>query len=176
MVALHGAEFGNVQLAVGDKLVIAEGHGLRVPFLLAFREVRITDGCACGRAWQTGEQIIVADVNQDKPYAPFAKIAEEAGYRSVQSTPLIAQDGTRLGMVSTLFANPYVPTSIEMAVCKKYCTLAADHLQILLDGSPLEVEAQRLHDTLYTNVGAAARTAPPGSGDETFSGWRTEAS
>jgi GAF domain-containing protein len=174
MVALHGAEFGNVQLGVGDKLVIVAGHGLRAPFLLAFREVRITDGCACGRAWQTGEQIVVADVNLDKPFAPFAKIAKEAGYRSVQSTPLITQDGKRLGMVSTLFANPYVPTGIEMAVCKTYCTRAADHLQGLLDGSSLEAEAQRMHDRLYTDVGAAARTLPPGrGGDETLSGLGT---
>ena len=46
IVALHGAEFGNVQLAAGDKLIIVAEHGLRAPFLLAFREVRTTDGCA----------------------------------------------------------------------------------------------------------------------------------
>lgn len=155
MVALHGAEFGNVQLAVGDKLVIVAEHGLRAPFLAAFREVRTTDGCACGRAWQTGEPIVIADVNLDKPYAPFRDIAKEAGYRSVQSTPLIARDGTPLGMVSTLFANRYVPTGIEMAVCKTYCTLAADHLQALLDGSPLEAQAQQMHDALYSDAGVA---------------------
>jgi GAF domain-containing protein len=176
-VALHGAEFGNVQLAVGDKLVIVAAHGLRAPFLLAFREVRITDGCACGRAWQTGEQIIIADVNLDGPFAPFTEIAKEAGYRSVQSTPLIAQDGTRLGMVSTQFKNPYVPTGIEMAVCKTYCTRAADHLQALLDGSSLKAEAQRMHDTLYADVGAAAGTPPPvGGGDETLPSLGTGAS
>ena len=81
IVALHGAGFGNVQLAAGDKLIIVAEHGLRAPFLLAFREVRTTDGCACGRAWQTGEPVIVADVELDKPFAPFREIAREAGYR-----------------------------------------------------------------------------------------------
>jgi hypothetical protein len=50
IVALHGAEFGNVQLAAGATLIIVAEQGLRAPFLLAFREVRISDGCACGRA------------------------------------------------------------------------------------------------------------------------------
>ena len=152
VVALHGAEFGNVQLAAGAKLIIVAEHGLRAPFLLAFREVRTTDGCACGRAWQTGEPLVVADVDLDEPYAPFRHIAKQAGYRSVQSTPLIASDGMPLGMVSTLFANQYVPTNIEMSICKAYCVVAADHLQALLNGSRLEAEAQILHDALYADL------------------------
>ena len=156
IVALHGAEFGNVQLAAGGRLLIVAEHGLRAPFLLAFREVRTTDGCACGRAWQTGEPIVVADVNLDESFAPFRAIAKEAGFRSVQSTPLIASDGMPLGMVSTHFANPYVPTKIEMAICKAYCAMAADHLQALLDGSPLESKAQQLHDALYAGPGVGA--------------------
>ena len=152
MVALHGAEFGNVQLAVGDKLVIVAEHGLRAPFLLAFREVRTTDGCACGRAWQTGEPIIVEDVDLDAPFAPFRDIAKEAGYRSVQSTPLIAGDGMPLGMVSTLFANPHVPTRIEMSICKTYCVRAADHLQALLNGALLKTKARQMHEALYSDL------------------------
>ena len=152
VVALHGAEFGNVQLAAGAKLIIVAEHGLRAPFLLAFREVRTTDGCACGRAWQTGEPLVVADVDLDEPYVPFRHIAKEAGYRSVQSTPLIASDGMPVGMVSTLFANQYVPTNIEMAICKAYCATAADHLQALLNGSRLEAKAQILHDALYADL------------------------
>jgi GAF domain-containing protein len=153
LVALHGAEFGNVQLAAGAKLIIVAEHGLRAPFLSAFREVQTTDGCACGRAWQTGNPIIVANVDLDEPYAPFRDIAKEAGYRAVQSTPLITSDGQRLGMASTLFANPYVPTEIEMAVCKAYCTSAADHFQVLLGGSDLKAKAQQLHEALYADLG-----------------------
>lgn len=152
VVALHGAEFGNAQLVHGAKLVMVAAHGLRSPFLLAFREVRTADGCACGRAWQTGEPVIVADVYQDEAYAPFRAIANEAGYRSVQSTPLIASNGIAFGMVSTLFANRYVPTEIEMGTCKAYCALAADRLQVLLERSSLALEAQKLHDALYGNL------------------------
>jgi GAF domain-containing protein len=156
VVALHGAEFGNVQLVAEDKLLIVAEHGLRAPFLLAFREARMTDGCACGRAWQTGEPIVVADVNLDESFAPFREIAKEAGFRSVQSTPLIASNSMPLGMVSTHFANRYIPTKIEMATCKAYCAMAADHLQALLAGSPLQSEAQKLHDALYADLGVHA--------------------
>src|SRR4051794_7091361 len=104
IVALQGAEFGNMQLAAGARLIIVAEHGLRAPFLSAFREVRTTDGCACGRAWQTGQPLVIADVELDEPYAPFRHIAREAGYRSVQSTPLTASNGMPVGMVSTLFA------------------------------------------------------------------------
>jgi hypothetical protein len=62
-------------------------------------------------------------------------------------------------MVSTLFVNPYVPTKIEMAICKAYCTMAADRLQALLNGSQLESEAQKLHDALYAGHGVDADVA-----------------
>lgn len=159
VVALHGAEFGNVQLSAGRKLIIVAKHGLRAPFLLAFGEVQTTDGCACGRAWKTGEPVVVVDVDLDEEYAPFREIAKEAGYRSVQSTPLISSDGTPMGMVSTLFANQYIPTNIEMAICKAYCVMAADYLQALLDGSQLESEARKLHDELYADLRVDVRVA-----------------
>src|SRR3954465_12604510 len=153
--ALHGAEFGNVQLAAGAKLLIVAEQGLRAPFLLAFREVRTTDGCACGRAWQTGGPIVFWDGARDEPYAPFREIAKEAGYRSVQSTPLVTSDGMPIGMVSSQFANPYVPTNIGMVICKSYCVTAADHLKALLGGSRLETKARQLHEALYADVRVA---------------------
>jgi hypothetical protein len=159
VVALHGAEFGNVQLVAGTKLIIVAERGLRTPFLLAFREVQTTDGCACGRAWQMGEPVVVPDVELDEQFAPFREVAKEAGFRAVQSTPLITSNGKSLGMVSTLFANPYAPTGIEMAVCKAYCTTAADRLEELLDGTPLELEARTLHAALYADFGIGSRDA-----------------
>jgi hypothetical protein len=51
--------------------------------------VRKDDGCACGRAIQKGQQIVIHDVEAEEAFAPFRKAAAEAGYRAVQSTPLI---------------------------------------------------------------------------------------
>jgi GAF domain-containing protein len=45
---------------------------------------------------------------------PSQKVMIEAGARSVISTPLIASDGTVLGMVSTHFSAPHLPTDGEL--------------------------------------------------------------
>jgi hypothetical protein len=139
IVALHGAKFGNVQLSVGDTLIIVAQHGLRVPFLLAFREVRASDGCACGRAWQTGEPII-DDVEVDESLLRSEELPRKL-------------DTAQFKVPCTVFANRYVPTKIEMATCKEYCISAADHLQVLLGGAKLESKARQLHDALYANLG-----------------------
>ena len=49
-IALHGAEFGNVQLKAGEELVIVVQWGFRKPFLEFFRKITRDDGCSCGRA------------------------------------------------------------------------------------------------------------------------------
>jgi len=155
VVALHGAEFGNVQMPVGDRLVIVDQLGLDAAFLSAFREVRSADGCACGRALREGRAVVVADVEADKAYVPFRAAAKRAGYRSAQSTPMLTSGGTVVGVVSTLFANAYAPTQIEMTTLSRYCRLAAERLLLLLDGQELSRKALELHKELYSVVGVS---------------------
>ena len=50
VIAFHGAQYGNVQLPVGDNLVIAAQRGFGPEFLKTFQRVKRDDGCACGRA------------------------------------------------------------------------------------------------------------------------------
>src|SRR5262249_26328032 len=75
VVALHGAEYGDLQLAVGDELVIVAQRGLSAPFLQAFSRVKKESGCACGRAWRLGRTVVVTDVDRDPEYAAFRKDA-----------------------------------------------------------------------------------------------------
>jgi GAF domain-containing protein len=153
VVALHGAEFGNIQMLIRDGLVIVGQHGLGAAFLKTFRKVRRDDDCACGRALREGRSVIVADVATDEAYAPFRAAAKRAGYRSVQSTPMLTSDGELVGIVSTLFANAYMPTPIEMNTLSLYCRLAAERLLLLLEGQELCAKAQELHEKLYSGVG-----------------------
>lgn len=162
VVALHGAEFGNVQLLVGDRLLLVAERGLEAPFLLAFREIRRSDYVASARAWESSEPAVIEDVEADEAYLPFRDVAREAGYRSVQSTPLMTSGGRLLGMVSTLFANRHAPTSIEMATVKEYAQAAADYLEHLLGTGSLEREAEELQRRLYGAPETdGARTAGP---------------
>jgi GAF domain-containing protein len=152
VIALHGAEFGDFQLPVQDELVIVAQRGLTRPFLDAFRRVKQIDGCACGRALRTGKPVVVRDVRQDKAYKAFRPIAKAAGYRSVQSTPLFAETGVLLGVVSTLFASPHEPTAIEMKTLEDYGVVASAYLLKLLAGKSLSEKAVEMSNRLYASA------------------------
>ena len=64
VVALHGAEFGNIQMLTGGGLAIVDQQGLDTDFLRAFRKVRSEDGCACARALKEGRPVIVIDIER----------------------------------------------------------------------------------------------------------------
>jgi GAF domain-containing protein len=149
VVALHGAEFGDVQLPIGDELVIVAQHGLRVEFLKAFRRVGCDDGSACGRALRERKTIVIEDVETDAEYEQFRSDARAAGYRGVQTTPLFTSNGELIGMVSTLFANPHRPTDIEMETLRRY-SVSADYLNSLLKGTELTMKAAEMHSALCT--------------------------
>jgi hypothetical protein len=91
---------------------------------------------------------VVEDVDRDPDYAQFRTEAKMAGYRSVQSTPLCTQDGDFIGVVSTLFANPHVPTRIELETLKSYSVRAAGRLQELLGLTSLEAKAEQMQAQL----------------------------
>ncbi len=154
IIALHGAEYGNLQLLVRDKLVIVAQSGLSAPFLRTFKAVTKEDGCACGRAFRLGIPIIIADVNEDKDFTPYRAAANLAGYRAVQSTPLITSDDKFVGVVSTLFAQVHWPTKIEMDTLGVYCELAADQLRALVTEGTLASHAQRMNQDLYARLKA----------------------
>lgn len=153
VVALHGAEFGNIQMPTGGGLVIVDQHGLDVDFLRSFRKVRSEDGCACARALKEGRPVIVIDIEMDDAYAPFRTAARRVGYRSVQSTPILSNGGTLIGVISTLFANVHTPTPIEMNTVSLYSRLAAERLVPLLEGQEISAKAQELHEKLYADAG-----------------------
>jgi two-component system CheB/CheR fusion protein len=154
VIAFHGAQYGNVQLAVGDNLVIAAQRGFGPEFLQTFRRVKRDDGCACGRALRLGQSIVIADVENDPDFAPFRDAAKSAGYRSVQSTPLITHDNKLFGIVSVHFAAPGGPprnTGGAFQGIHLYSTVAADHAYELLGDVTLAAKAAQMSDELYSS-------------------------
>jgi len=149
VIAFHEAQFGNVQLPVGDHLVIAAQRGFDREFLQTFRRVIKDDGCACGRALQLGQPIVIADVEKDPDYAPYCDAAKSAGYRSVQSTPFITEDGILIGITSVHFAAPGGPTRSEGGAFHLYSTVAAEQAYHLLGGVALAAKAAQMSDKLY---------------------------
>lgn len=148
-IALHGAEFGNVQLLAGEYLVIVLQHGFKSPFLEFFREVRPDDGTSCGRALKTGHPILVSDIETDEEYEAYRAAARAAGYRSVITVPLVTSTNLLLGTVSNHFVNIHEPTTIEIDTLKSYGKVAADHLQQMLGDRPLKKKALAMSSKLY---------------------------
>ena len=153
VVALHGAEFGDVQLPIGDELVIVAQIGLGPAFLNAFKHVGCDDGSACGRALRERKTIVIPDVEVDPEYEQFRSDARTAGYRAVQTTPLFTSTGELIGMVSTLFAHVHEPTDIEMETLGRYSVCAADYLKALLKGTELDLKASEMHSALCIMLG-----------------------
>jgi GAF domain-containing protein len=153
VVALHGAEFGDVQLPLGNDLVIVAQVGLSAAFLQAFKRVSRDDGSACGRALRERKTVVIADVERDQDFEIFRGDARAAGYRGVQSSPLIAGNGELIGMISTMFVHAHEPTTIEMNTLHKYCGQAADYLQTRLQSASVGAKAIEMHSMLCTEFG-----------------------
>jgi signal transduction histidine kinase/CheY-like chemotaxis protein len=130
-IELLGADMGNVQILDADRkvLTIAAQRGFKPDFLNFFHEVSTKDDSACGRALRSGARMIIEDVEADAPYAPLRPIARAAGYRAVQSTPLIGRDGTPLGMLSTHFRSPRRPGQQDLRRLDLYARQAADFIE-----------------------------------------------
>lgn len=129
VIDVHRADFGNIQIYRAGALLLAVHRGFKAPFLETFRRVSVDDDSACGRAMREGRSIIVPDVERDAGYAPFRAAAAAAGFRAVQSTPMVGSNGLFVGMISTHFARPHRPTDEQMTILDFYAAEVADTIQ-----------------------------------------------
>ena len=156
VIAFHGAEYGNVQLPIGDELVIVAQRGFSISFLKRFRRVTKEFGCACGRAFRLRRTVVIRNVVEDPEFAAYLKDADAAGFRAVQTTPLFTGEGLLLGMVSNHFSNVHEPTSFEIEILKSYSIAAAEHAYCLLGNAKLAEKAEKMNARLYGSILASA--------------------
>ena len=128
-IAFLEADFGNIQLVDPrtSALRIVSQRDCSAEFLDYFTIVD-EDSAVCGRAAATRAQAVVADVTTDEAFAPHRAMARTAGFRAVQSTPLIDRHGTLRGVVSTHFKSPHRPPGHELRLAEDYARLIADAL------------------------------------------------
>jgi hypothetical protein len=105
MCQVHGTDRGSIQLFDPDtgtlRIVVQAGFGL--DFLHHFERVHPQDGSSCGRAMNGHMPVIIRDIELERSFEPHRAIARTAGFRSVQSTPLIGPRGILMGVASTHF-------------------------------------------------------------------------
>lgn len=123
-----GAAKGNIQLLDrrSQTLFIAVQQGFGQPFLDFFRTVSASDSCACGVALREQKRIIVEDVDADDGWKPMLGVARDAGFRAVQSTPLIGRDNRVAGMLSTHFDGPHRPSDDDFKRMARHVERAFD--------------------------------------------------
>ncbi len=133
-IGLLQADMGNIHLYDPQQqiLTIVAHQGFDSVFLDYFREVRLDDGAACSRALQLGQRVIIEDVQTDADYADHRAIAAAAGYRAVQSTPLLGSQGQVLGVLSTHFRQPHRPSERQMRILDLYGRMVSANIALAL--------------------------------------------
>jgi hypothetical protein len=126
---LMSATRGNVQLADPGTgaLHIAAQRGFGREFLDYFAAVTDTTS-VCGRAAGQHTQVVVTDVDTDSAFAPHRDIATAAGFRAVQSTPLIDASGRLRGVLSTHYPVAHCPPEQRLRLMTRYGMIIADAL------------------------------------------------
>jgi GAF domain-containing protein len=107
-------------------LRIASQRGFGDEFLTFFESVTTRDGSVCARALRGREQVIVEDVMSDIEFTSCRAIARRAGFRAVQSTPIVSSNGAFIGVLSTHFPSPHRPSDATMAALTVLAQEAAD--------------------------------------------------
>jgi two-component system CheB/CheR fusion protein len=130
-IALHGADLGNIQLydPIHKTLRIVAQRGFEQRFLDFFSEVDAHTGSVCGAAFAAGKRVVVEDIEADPSFLPIREEARAAGYRAVQSTPLLSASGEPLGMLSTHFRKPQTLPERVLRLTDIYALHAADAIE-----------------------------------------------
>ncbi|HXW71220.1 MAG TPA: PAS domain S-box protein [Methylocella sp.] len=159
-IDMLGADMGNVQLLQGGVLRIAAQRGFSQEFLDFFREVSTEDDSGCERALRSGARTMIEDVEADELYAPMRAIARSAGYRAVQSTPLIGRDGKPRGMISTHWRLPHRPSEGEFRHLDLYARLAESFIERCEAEEALRQSEERYHG-IYDHAGTGIAVVDP---------------
>src|SRR5215468_424595 len=138
---LTEATLGNVKLVDQRKgyLTIAAQRGFHREFLDFFNRANVDDSLSiCGRALRE-RRAIFSDVMLDGEFAPWRPVAERAGFRSLQSTPIISGSGALFGIISTHFPIPHQPTEREMNAVRSLAELTANAIvRVRIRGDKVE--------------------------------------
>jgi GAF domain-containing protein len=68
-------------------------------------------------------------VQTDPQFAHYRSIATIAGFRGIQSTPIMSRRGELLGVLSTYFRDPQHPSERALRMIDLYARQAAEFLE-----------------------------------------------
>jgi len=130
-IELLGADMGSIRIwdSARGTLRIEAHRGFKRECLDLFRQIPTASSSACERALQSGERMVVEDVEADRLFTPFRPLARAAGYRAMQSTPILSREGMPLGMLATHFRSVHKPAEQDLHLLDLYVRQAADIIE-----------------------------------------------
>ena len=184
-VAIMHSDFASMQVAERNHQNVTE---LR---LLAYRGfhpesarhwqiVGMDDQASCGAALRNCERVCIRDTEEWETLKGTADLVayRRSGIRAVQSTPLISRSSRLLGMISTHWRQPYLPSQSELRTFDILARQVADLIERKQSEDRLCEAARRKDEFLATLAhelrnplapirSAAQVLAKPGVPDET---------
>lgn len=147
VMELQTADFGTVQLydEATRTLQIVAHRGVNQAFLDYFQSVDASSTSASGLALQSGARILIEDASIHPASHEHRGVAATTGYRGLQSTPLFERStGKLIGVLSSLFREPYRPSQRELRLTDLYARQAADMISCRLGEQRLRESEQHL--------------------------------
>lgn len=142
-ITLMGADAGALQFydEATAELVLIAGQGFEPSLTEHFYRINASSHTPCGLALATGRRV-VGDFDGPESSDPDGsrRMLVEAGYLSVQSTPLLTRTGKPIGMISTHWCQHHRPTQRELRFLDLLARQAAD----LIEQRQAEAERQQL--------------------------------
>ncbi|MEL7609463.1 MAG: PAS domain S-box protein [Bacillota bacterium] len=131
--AIMHAQFASIQMLSpnGDqegKLQLLAYRGFNQRAAEFWKYVDLSSGSSCGEALRTGKRIIVPDIEKCG-FIQGTKDREiylQTGIRAGQTTPLYSLSGRPVGMISTHWSEPYIPSESELRLLDVLARQAAD--------------------------------------------------
>ena len=132
-MAIMRSDMGSMQVfdAARNALYLLASENFHAESRSFWEWVSVGEASSCGKALESGERILVADVEQCDFMAGSEDLDQyrKSGIRAVQSTPLISRDGQPIGMISTHWAAPCRPGEEELRMLDVLARQAADLIE-----------------------------------------------
>ena len=130
---LMSSDAASLQMLAADHatLRILASRGFHPDSAVFWHEVTVGAGSTCSKALSDNERVVVGDIEDCDFMSGTQDLREyrRSGIRAVQSTPLRSRSGRPLGMLSTHWRTPHIPTEEEFRFFDALARQAADLIE-----------------------------------------------
>ncbi len=169
VAAIMRSDFATMQVLYPERgpkgeLRLLASRGLTPEGAKVWEWVRFDTDSTCGQVLRTGKRAIAPNVETCDFLAGTAGMSAllDAGIRAAQSTPLFSRSGKMLGMISSHWRNPHVPTERDFRLLDILARQAADLIERRQADEALRQSERRLHEIIEAIPAAVYTTDADG--------------